>query len=144
MNKVIHYVGLDVHKETIAVSIAPTNSTEVRRYGIIGAGYSYNNDFNGDVGEVRAMCAGEGEEFDGGDGRVRSLRERCFGWRWRGLGRRYAEPPVSPGRNDEDQSHQHEGDDHPHFARQLLFFGGGWRTHSARDGTGSDPPAWKG
>jgi transposase len=36
MNKVIHYVGLDVHKETIAVSIAPANSTEVRRYGIIG------------------------------------------------------------------------------------------------------------
>lgn len=36
MNKVIHYVGLDVHKETIAVSIAPQNTTEVRRYGIIG------------------------------------------------------------------------------------------------------------
>jgi len=36
MNPVIHYVGLDVHKETIAVSIAPQNSTEVRRYGIIG------------------------------------------------------------------------------------------------------------
>ena len=36
MNKVIHYVGLDVHKESIAVSIAPQNSTEVRRYGIIG------------------------------------------------------------------------------------------------------------
>ena len=36
MNKVIHYIGLDVHKESIAVSIAPSNSTEVRRYGIIG------------------------------------------------------------------------------------------------------------
>ncbi len=36
MNKVIHYLGLDVHKETIAVSIAPQNTTEVRRYGIIG------------------------------------------------------------------------------------------------------------
>jgi len=36
MSKVIHYIGLDVHKETIAVSIAPANSTEVRRYGIIG------------------------------------------------------------------------------------------------------------
>jgi transposase len=36
MNKVIHHLGLDVHKETIAVSIAPQNSTEVRRYGIIG------------------------------------------------------------------------------------------------------------
>jgi len=36
MNKVIHYIGLDVHKDSIAVSIAPANSTEVRRYGIIG------------------------------------------------------------------------------------------------------------
>jgi hypothetical protein len=32
MNKLIHYIGLDVHKESIAVSIAPQNSTEVRRY----------------------------------------------------------------------------------------------------------------
>ena len=36
MTKIVHYLGLDVHKETIAVSIAPQNSTEVRRYGIIG------------------------------------------------------------------------------------------------------------
>jgi transposase len=36
MNQVIHNVGLDVHKDSIAVSIAPANSTEVRRYGIIG------------------------------------------------------------------------------------------------------------
>lgn len=35
MNKTVHYLGLDVHKETIAVSIAPANSTEVRRYGIV-------------------------------------------------------------------------------------------------------------
>jgi transposase len=35
MNKTVHYIGLDVHKETIAVSIAPQGSTEVRRYGII-------------------------------------------------------------------------------------------------------------
>jgi len=36
MNKTVHYLGLDVHKESIAVGIAPANSTEVRRYGIIG------------------------------------------------------------------------------------------------------------
>ena len=36
MNKIVQYLGLDVHKETIAVAIAPANSTEVRRYGIIG------------------------------------------------------------------------------------------------------------
>ena len=30
------YVGLDVHNDTIAVSLAPSDSTEVRRYGIIG------------------------------------------------------------------------------------------------------------
>ena len=36
MNKIVHYIGLDVHKESSAVSIAPQHSTEVRRYGIIG------------------------------------------------------------------------------------------------------------
>ena len=36
MNKTVHYIGLDVHKETIAVAIAPARFTEVRRYGIIG------------------------------------------------------------------------------------------------------------
>jgi transposase len=36
MNKNVHYIGLDVHKDSIAVAIAPQNSTEVRRYGIIG------------------------------------------------------------------------------------------------------------
>jgi len=32
----VHYIGLDVHKETIAVAIAPAGDTEVRHYGIIG------------------------------------------------------------------------------------------------------------
>ncbi len=36
MNKIVHYIGLDVHKESIAVSIAPEHSSEVRRYRIIG------------------------------------------------------------------------------------------------------------
>ena len=35
MNKKVHYLGLDVHKDSIAVSIAPQDSKEVRRYGII-------------------------------------------------------------------------------------------------------------
>jgi hypothetical protein len=30
------FIGLDVHSDTIAVSLAPSQSTEVRRYGIIG------------------------------------------------------------------------------------------------------------
>ena len=30
------FIGLDVHNDSIAVSIAPSDSTEVRRYGIIG------------------------------------------------------------------------------------------------------------
>jgi hypothetical protein len=30
------FVGLDVHNDSIAVSMAPSDSTEVRRYGIIG------------------------------------------------------------------------------------------------------------
>jgi transposase len=36
MKKKVHYIGLDVHKETIAVAIAPAGDTEVRHYGIIG------------------------------------------------------------------------------------------------------------
>jgi len=36
MNKRVHYLGLDVHKETIAVAIAPGGDSEVRLYGIIG------------------------------------------------------------------------------------------------------------
>jgi len=32
----ILYIGLDVHNDSIAVSLAPSDSTEVRRYGIIG------------------------------------------------------------------------------------------------------------
>ena len=36
MNKMIHYIGLDVHKESIAIAIAPAGDNEVRRYGIIG------------------------------------------------------------------------------------------------------------
>jgi len=30
------FIGLDVHNDTIAVSLAPWDSPEVRRYGIIG------------------------------------------------------------------------------------------------------------
>ena len=33
------YIGLDVHNDTIAVSLAPSGSTEVRRYGIIGGSH---------------------------------------------------------------------------------------------------------
>jgi len=36
MSQVIHFLGLDVHKESVAVSIAPSDSTEVRHYGSIG------------------------------------------------------------------------------------------------------------
>ena len=36
MNKMIHYIGLDVHKDSIAVAIAPQHTVEVRSYGIIG------------------------------------------------------------------------------------------------------------
>jgi hypothetical protein len=32
MNKIVHYIGLDVHKDSIAVAIAPQDCTEVRRY----------------------------------------------------------------------------------------------------------------
>ena len=32
----IYYIGLDVHKDSIAVVIAPSDSTEIRKYGMIG------------------------------------------------------------------------------------------------------------
>ena len=35
----IHYIGLDVHNDSIAISIAPGDSSEVRRYGIIGGSH---------------------------------------------------------------------------------------------------------
>jgi hypothetical protein len=35
MSKTVQYLGLDVHKETITVSIPPAHSLEVRRYGTI-------------------------------------------------------------------------------------------------------------
>jgi transposase len=38
MPRIIHFLGLDVHKESISVSIAPGDSTEVRHYGQIGGG----------------------------------------------------------------------------------------------------------
>ena len=31
------YIGLDMHTDSIAVSLAPSDSTEVRRYGLIGS-----------------------------------------------------------------------------------------------------------
>jgi len=33
------FLGLDVHNDSIAVSLAPSDMTEVRRYGIIGGEY---------------------------------------------------------------------------------------------------------
>jgi len=35
------HVGLDVHNDSIAVSLAPSDSTEVRRYGIIGGTHEH-------------------------------------------------------------------------------------------------------
>ena len=34
--KVMIHIGLDVHNDSIAISLAPTDSTEVRRWGLIG------------------------------------------------------------------------------------------------------------
>jgi transposase len=36
MPRIVHFIGLDVHKESISVSIAASDSTEVRHYGQIG------------------------------------------------------------------------------------------------------------
>ena len=39
--KVIYYVGLDVHNESIALSLAPSDATEVRRWGVIGGTHEH-------------------------------------------------------------------------------------------------------
>jgi transposase len=39
--KVIYYLGLDVHNDSIAASIAPSDSTEVRRWGILGGSHEH-------------------------------------------------------------------------------------------------------
>ena len=33
------FIGLDVHTDSIAVSLGPSDSTEVRRYGLIGGSH---------------------------------------------------------------------------------------------------------
>jgi hypothetical protein len=33
------FIGLEVHHDSIAVSLAPSDSTEVRRYGLIGGSH---------------------------------------------------------------------------------------------------------
>ena len=38
-NGPVLFLGLDVHTGSIAVSLAPSDSTEVRRYGIIGGSH---------------------------------------------------------------------------------------------------------
>ena len=40
MNLIL-FIGLDVHNDSIAISLAPTESTEVRRYGIIGGRHEH-------------------------------------------------------------------------------------------------------
>ena len=36
MGNIIHFIDLEIHKESVAVSIAPGDSTEVHHYGTIG------------------------------------------------------------------------------------------------------------
>ena len=38
-HRLILFIGLDVHTESIAVSLAPSDSSEIRRYGLIGGGH---------------------------------------------------------------------------------------------------------
>lgn len=43
--KVMIHIGLDVHNDSIAVSIAPSDSTEVRRWGILGGTHEHVHKF---------------------------------------------------------------------------------------------------
>jgi hypothetical protein len=42
INDRVLFTGFDVHTDSIAVSLAPADSTEVRRYGIIDVSFSAN------------------------------------------------------------------------------------------------------
>jgi transposase len=42
---VILFIGLDVHNDSIAISIAPSDSTEVRRWGVIGGTHEHVHRF---------------------------------------------------------------------------------------------------
>ncbi len=92
---------------------------------------------------------GSGVSSIGGLGHMHRRAPGCGGTGWLevfgargndGLRRDNTELAISPGSNDENQAHQHEGDHHPHFVRHF-FLRRGRGTHSDRDGTGSDPPA---
>src|ERR1051325_1498900 len=39
--KVMIHIGLDVHNDSIAISIAPSDSTEVRRWGVLGGAHEH-------------------------------------------------------------------------------------------------------
>ena len=41
----IQYVGMDVHNDSIAISIASSESTEVRRWGVIGGTHEHMQRF---------------------------------------------------------------------------------------------------
>lgn len=43
--KVILHIGLDVHNDSIAISLAPSDSTEVRRWGVIGGTHEHVQKF---------------------------------------------------------------------------------------------------
>ena len=50
--KVIIHIGLDVHNDSIAASIAPSDSTEVRRWGILGGTHEHVQRFSKQVQSV--------------------------------------------------------------------------------------------
>src|ERR1051325_447277 len=43
--KVMIHIGLDVHNDSLAISLAPSDSTEVRRWGIIGGTHEHVQKF---------------------------------------------------------------------------------------------------
>jgi len=59
MNLIIH-VGLDVHNDSIAISIAPSDSTEVRRWGVIGGTHEHVQRF---IKQLQAAHSGATLKF---------------------------------------------------------------------------------
>ena len=55
---VIQHIGLDVHNDSIAVSIAPGDSAEVRRWGILGGTHDHVQRFVQQLQRARRARAG--------------------------------------------------------------------------------------
>lgn len=78
MGKTVHFLGLDVHKDSIAVSLAPANSTEGRRARPLSAWDRRLSEIRGgghELGQLIPESFAVGGEGTDGFGAVRANRK---------------------------------------------------------------------